>query len=142
MLLCLMEIGSRGETRGSVLPGINFIMRFCFKLGLVLVTPDCGIAAECGVAKSVNISAVHVCAFCETKSVCKNAKCDAYTLFCGTNSHNQCCHCWDFSLDLEFSCFIWGSGFLLKIWGFFDSGQILEMYVVLLYFPFKNTVVS
>jgi len=32
-------------------------------------------------------------------------------------------------------------GFLLKIWGLFDSGQILEMYVVLLYFPLKNTVV-
>jgi len=39
----------------------------------------------------------------------------------------------DFSLDLGFSCFIWG---------LFDSGQILEMYVVLLHFPFKNTVVS
>jgi len=26
--------------------------------------------------------------------------------------------------------------------GFFDSGQILEMFVVLLNFPFKNTVVS
>ena len=33
-------------------------------------------------------------------------------------------------------------GFLLKIWGLFDSDQILEMYVVLLYFPFKNTVIS
>jgi len=29
-------------------------------------------------------------------------------------------------------------GFLLKIC-FFDSGQILEMSVVLLYFPFTNT---
>jgi len=26
--------------------------------------------------------------------------------------------------------------------GFFDSGQILEMYVVLLYLPCKNTVLS
>jgi len=26
--------------------------------------------------------------------------------------------------------------------GFFYSGQTLEMYVVLLYFPFKNTIVS
>jgi len=37
-------------------------------------------------------------------------------------------------------------GFLIKILGLFDSGQILDMYiicsVVLLYFPFKNTVVS
>jgi len=37
--------------------------------------------AECGVYKSVNTSAAHVCAFCETKSLCKNAKCDAYALF-------------------------------------------------------------
>jgi len=49
---------------------------------------------------------------------------------------------WDFSLDLGFSCFIWGSGVLMKIWGLFDFGQILEMYVVLLYFPFKDTGVS
>jgi len=47
-----------------------------------------------------------------------------------------------FSLDLEFFCFIWGSGVFIKDLGFFDSGQILEMYVVLLYFAFKNTVVS
>jgi len=45
--------------------------------------------AECGVYKSVNTSAAHVCAFCETKSLCKNAKCDAYALFCGTNSYNR-----------------------------------------------------
>jgi len=32
--------------------------------------------------------------------------------------------------------------FLLNIWGLFDSGQIFEMYVVLPYFPLKNTVVS
>ena len=32
--------------------------------------------------------------------------------------------------------------FLSGVLGFFDSGQILEMYVVLLYFPFKNTVIS
>ena len=50
----------------------------------------------------------------------------------------------DFSLDPGFSCFIvFGVlEFLLKIWGLFDSGQILEMYVVLLYFPSKNAVVS
>jgi len=47
-----------------------------------------------------------------------------------------------FSLDLFFFCFIWGSGVFIENLGFFDSGQILEMYVVLLYFPFKNTVVS
>jgi len=85
----LTEIGRRGEIRGSVLPGIEVTTRFYFKLGLVLVTSDCGITAECGVKKSVNTSAALVCAFCETKSLCKNAKCDAYTLFCGTNSHNR-----------------------------------------------------
>jgi len=47
-----------------------------------------------------------------------------------------------FSLDLGFFCFIWGSGVLIKNLGFFDSGQILEIYAVLLYFPFKNAVVS
>jgi len=38
--------------------------------------------------------------------------------------------------EIVFSVF---SGGLLKIWGFC---QILEMYVGLLYFPFKNTVAS
>jgi len=47
-----------------------------------------------------------------------------------------------FSLDLGFFCFIWGSGVFIKNLGFFDSGQILEMYIVLLHFLFKNTVVS
>jgi len=58
-------------------------------LGLVLVTSDCGITAECSVNKSVNTTAVQIRAFCETKSLCKNAKCDAYGLFRGTNSQNR-----------------------------------------------------
>jgi len=41
-------------------------------------------------------------------------------------------------LPLLFSGVSVSSGVL----GFFDSGQILGMYVVLLHFPFKNTVVS
>jgi len=61
---------------------------FYFKLGLVLVTSDCGITAECGVDKSGNTSTAHVSAFCETKSLYKRAKCDAYALR-GTNSHNR-----------------------------------------------------
>ena len=44
-----------------------------------------------------------------------------------------------FSLDLGF---FWGYGFFSKNLGFFDSVQILDMYILLLYFPFKNTVVS
>ena len=60
-----------------------------FMLGLVLLTSDCGNIAECSVSKSVNTSAAHICAFCETKYWCKNAKCDAYGLFRGTNSHNR-----------------------------------------------------
>jgi len=64
-------------------------MRFYFMLGLVLVTTDCGITAECGVKKSVNTSPAHICAFCGTQPLCKNAKCDAYCLFCGTHSHNR-----------------------------------------------------
>ena len=46
-----------------------------------------------------------------------------------------------FSVDLFFFCFIWSSGVFIENMGFFGSGQILEMYVVLLYFPFKKTVV-
>ena len=119
----------RGEIRGSVLPGIEVTMGFCFKLGLVLFTSDCGLTAECGVDKSVNTSSTHV-----------SPKCDAYTLFCGTNSHNQCCHCSGFFT--RSGVFLFHLNFLLKIWGLFDAGEILEMYVVLLYFPFKNTTVS
>ena len=37
--------------------------------------------------------------------------------------------------------FLFYLGFSFKIWGVFDSGQILEMYVVYC-FPFKNAVVS
>ena len=47
-----------------------------------------------------------------------------------------------FSLDLRFFSFIWGSGVFIENPGFFYSDKILEMYVVLLYFPFKNIVVS
>jgi len=57
-------------------------------LGHVLVTSDCGITAECSVNKSVNTTAAHIYAFCDTKSLCKNSKCDAYGLFRGTNSHS------------------------------------------------------
>jgi len=64
-------------------------MRFYFMLGLVLVTSDCGIMSECSVNKSVNTTAAHICAFCETKSLCKNAKCDAFGLLRGTSSHNR-----------------------------------------------------
>ena len=85
----LIEIGRRGGTRGSVLPGIRVTMRFYFMLGLVLVTSDSGITAECAVNMPVNTSTAHICAFCETRSLCKNAKCDAYGLFCGTNSCNR-----------------------------------------------------
>jgi len=45
-------------------------------------------------------------------------------------------------LPLLFFCLIWGSVFFIENLVFFDSGQISEMYVVLLYFPFKNTMVS
>ena len=50
-------------------------------LRLVLVKSDCGVTAERGVYKSVNTSAAHICEFCETKALSKNAKCDAYALF-------------------------------------------------------------
>ena len=54
---------------------------------------------------------------------------------------NQCYHCWFFSLDLFFFFLSGGSEVFIENLGFFDSGQILEMYDVLPYFPFKNTVV-
>jgi len=41
-----------------------------------------------------------------------------------------------FLLDLGFFCFIWGSGI------FIENQVFFKMYVVLLYFPFKNAVVS
>ena len=84
----LIEIGRCGEIRGSVIPGIKVTMHIYFMLGLFLVTSDCGITTECGVKKSVNTSAAHICAFCETKPLYKNGKCDAYRLFCGANNHN------------------------------------------------------
>jgi len=56
-------------------------MHFYFMLRLVLVKSDCGVTAERGVYKSVNTSAAHICEFCETKALSKNAKCDAYALF-------------------------------------------------------------
>jgi len=56
---------------------------------------------------------------------------------------DQCCHwCFSFTRSVFFFCFIWGSAVFIENLGFFDSGQILEMYVVSLYFPFKNTVIS
>ena len=66
-------------------------------------------------------------------------------------------HCWGFwgfsvlsvlfIENLGFWGFsVWGfsvsSVLFIENLGFVDSGQILEMYVVLLYFPFKNAVIS
>ena len=41
-----------------------------------------------------------------------------------------------------FFLFYLGSGVFIENLGSFDSGQILQMYVVLLHFPFKNVIVS
>ena len=64
--------------------------------------------------KSVNTNAAHVCTFYETKTVFKEVKCDAYTFFCGTSSHNQCCHCWGFFM---FGVFLFHLGF----WVFLEN---------------------
>jgi len=96
-------------------------MRFCFKLGLVLVTSNCGITAECGVDKSVNTSAAHVYAICENKPLCKNAKFDAYTIFCVFCAQTvtiSVATAGDFSLDLGFFCFIWDSVVFIENLGF------------------------
>ena len=65
------------------------IGRNWFMLELVLVTSDCGNTAKCSLNKSVKTTAAHICAFCETTSLCKNAKYAAYGIFRGTNSHNR-----------------------------------------------------
>jgi len=57
-----MEIGRRGKSLGSVIPGIRVTMLFHFILSLVIVTSDCGSTAECGANKSVNTTAAHICA--------------------------------------------------------------------------------
>jgi len=93
-------------------------MRFCFKLGLVLITSDCGITAECDVDKLVNTNPAHVCAFCETRPLCKNAKCDGYTLFVAQTVTISVATAGDLSIDLGFSCFIWCSGVFIENLGF------------------------
>ena len=93
-------------------------MRVCFKFGLnVLVTSDCGITAECGVNKLVKTTAAHVC---ETKSLCKNAKCDAQPtdVFVAQTVTISVATAGDFSQDLGFSCFIWGSAVFIENLGF------------------------
>ena len=64
---------------------------------------------ECGVDKSVNTRAAHVCTLCETKSLCKNAKCEANTLFVTQTVTISVATAGYFSLVLGFTCFIWGS---------------------------------
>jgi len=66
------------------------------------------------VDKSGNTSAAQVCTFCETRSLRKNAKCDAYTLFVAQTVTVSVATAGDFSLDLGFSCFIWGSGVFIE----------------------------
>ena len=59
---------------------------------------------------------------------------------CLTDCADQCCHCCFFSLDLGVFCFI--CFFFIENVGFFNSGQIFKMYAVLLYFSFKNAIIS
>jgi len=47
------------KSEGLFYEGIKVTVRFCFKLGLALVTSDGGIIAKCGVDKSVNTSETH-----------------------------------------------------------------------------------
>ena len=68
--------------------------------------------------KLVNTSAAHVCAFCEIKSLCKNAKCDVYVLLVAQIVTISVASAGDFSQDLGFSCFIWGSGVFIENLGF------------------------
>jgi len=50
-------VGFHDDTCSVALSGIKDAMGFNFKLGLVLVTSDCGITAECDMDKLVNTTA-------------------------------------------------------------------------------------
>jgi len=77
------------------------------------------------VGKSVNTSTVHVCTVCETKSLCKNKGVTVIHFLVVQTATISVATAGDFLLDPGFSCFI------LDL---FDSNQILEIYVVVLYF--------
>jgi len=91
-------------------------MCFCFKLELVLVTSGCAITAECGVDKSVNTSAAHVC---ETSPCAKMQSVTFTHFFVGQTVTISVAPAGDFPQHLGFSCFIWGSWvFIEKNLGF------------------------
>ena len=72
---------------------------------------DCGIIAEYGVDRSVNTSAAHVCETVQKRSVTLTHFFVAQTVTISVVTAG------DFSLDLGFSCFIWGSGvFIENLW--------------------------
>jgi len=47
-----------------------------------------------------------------------------------------------FSLDLGFLFFIWGSGVIIENLFFLTLVKFFEIYAVIVYFPFKNTIIS
>jgi len=72
-------------------------------------TSVCGITAECGVDKSVNTSAAHVCAFTRLSPYAKTQSVTLTNFFVTQTVTTSVATAVDFSLDLGFSCFIWGS---------------------------------
>jgi len=76
------------------------------------------------VGKSVNTSTVHVCTVCDLSPCAKTGVTVIHFLVVQTATISVAT-AGDFLLDPGFSCFIWG---------LFDSNQILEIYVVVLYF--------
>jgi len=85
------------------------------------VTVICNPKTETKVAVELLLSVVwtsqstpaeRIFAYFARLSPCAKTQCDAYKLFCGTNSHNQCCNCWGFFT--RSGVFLFHLGF----WGF------------------------
>ena len=124
---------------------VNEVNAFLFQVGTCSSHIRLWITDECGVDKSVNTSAVHVCAFYETRTLCKNAKCDAYNVFCGTVTISVAT-AGDFSQDLGFSCFIWVSGVFIEnlvfllLWSNFRNVSCITVFSIHEYNTFTGVM--
>jgi len=99
-------------------------MRFCFKFGLVLVTSDWNSASVMWASQSTPAQ----CMFAQFARLSPCAKTEGVTVIhflVVQTATISVATAGDFLLDPGFSCFI------LDL---FDSNQILEIYVVVLYF--------
>ena len=93
-------------------------MRFCFKLGLVPVTSNCGSLPSVVLTSQPTPAQ---CMFTHFTRLGPCAKTQSVTLthvFVAQTVTISVATAGDFSLDLGFSCFIWVSGFLIENLGF------------------------